>query len=94
MKLAQNQAKAKQHSEAKILLSENCLLSSSMLSSKNNRYYKKCAKTSVCFNESIWLIIMKVKLKMKNRLHIDSIKINLGLDLDTNILNIKFVTVW
>ena len=38
-----NQAKAKQHPEAELLLFENYLLSSSKLSSKNNRRYsKKC----------------------------------------------------
>ena len=65
-------AKAKQHPEAELLLSESYLLSSSTLSSKNNRAYsKKCAKKQVClfvyFNEIIWLIIMKVK--KKNRSH-------------------------
>ena len=36
-----NQAKAKQHPEAELLLFENYLLSSSKLSSKNNRRYSK-----------------------------------------------------
>ena len=72
LKLAKNWAKAKQHLEAVILLFENYLLSSSTLSSKNNRAYsKKCAKKQVClfvyFNEIIWLIIMKVN--KKNRSH-------------------------
>ena len=40
-KLAKNQAKAKQHSEAELLLLENYSLSSSMLSSKHNRRYPK-----------------------------------------------------
>ena len=61
-------AKAKQHPEAKLLLFENCLLSSSTLSSKSNRAYsEKRAKKQVClfvyFNEAIRLIIMKVKKK-------------------------------
>ena len=49
LKLVKNQAKAKQHSEAKLLLFENYLLFSSTLSSKNNkRYSKNCTKkTSV-----------------------------------------------
>ena len=51
------------------MLFENHLLSSSMLSSKNNRVYsKKCAKKQVClfvcFNEIIRLIIMKAKKRM------------------------------
>ena len=67
-----NWAKAKQHPEAELLLFENYLLSSSMLSSRNNRAYsKECAKKKVClfvyFNEIIWLIIRKVKTK--NRWH-------------------------
>ena len=45
LKLAKNQAKAKQHPEAELLLFENYSLASSMLSSKTNmRYSKKCAK--------------------------------------------------
>ena len=46
-------------------------ISSSLLSSKTNmRYPKKCAKNiCVCFNEIVWLIIMKIKLKMKHRSH-------------------------
>ena len=54
------------------MLFENYSISSSTLSSKNNRAdSKKCAKKQVClfvyFNENIWLIIMKVK--KKNRSH-------------------------
>ena len=62
-------AKIKQGlSVAELLLFENYLLSSSTLSSKNNRAYsKKCAKKQVrlfvYFDEIIWLIIMKVKRK-------------------------------
>ena len=41
LKLAKNLAKAKQHSEAELLLLENYSLSSSMLSSKHNRRYSK-----------------------------------------------------
>ena len=48
LKLAKNQAKAKQPPEAELLLFENYSLSSSMLSSKTNlRYSKKCAK-NIC----------------------------------------------
>ena len=36
LKLAKNQVKGKQHPEAELLLFENYMLSSSMLSSKNN----------------------------------------------------------
>ena len=56
LKLAKNQAKAKQYPEVKLLLSENYSLSSFTLSSKNNRYSKKCAKN-------------RIRLKMKNWSH-------------------------
>ena len=57
LKLAKNQANAKQYPEVKLLLSENYSLSSSTLSSKNNRRYsKKCAKN-------------KIRVKMKNWSH-------------------------
>ena len=47
MKLAKNQAKAKQHPEDELLLFENYSLSLSTLSIKNNRRRsKKCIKTS------------------------------------------------
>ena len=55
LKLAKNQAKAKQRPEAEVLLFENCSLSSLRNVRKN-----KCA----CFNEIMWLIIMKMKLKI------------------------------
>ena len=63
------QAKTKQHPKAELLLFENYSLSSSTLSSKNNRKYsKKCAKKQVLlFNDVIWLITMKIRLKMKIR---------------------------
>ena len=53
LKLAKNQAKYKQHAEAKLLLFENYLLSSSVLSSKNNRRYSKkyVENKSVGFNK-------------------------------------------
>ena len=41
LKLAKNQAKAKQNHEAEHLLLENYLLSSSKLSSKNDKRYSK-----------------------------------------------------
>ena len=53
LKLAKNQAESTQYPEAELLLLENYSLSSSILSSKNNRRYsKKCTKNKcVCFNE-------------------------------------------
>ena len=45
MKFSKNQAKAKQHPEAELLLLRNSSLSSSTLSSKNNkRYFETCKK--------------------------------------------------
>ena len=71
LKLAKNQANAKQQLEAELLLFENYSHSSSMLSSKNNRTYSKNKQTKkcVCVLEIIRLIIMKMKMKMKNRSH-------------------------
>ena len=50
-------------------LSENYSLYSSMLSSKNTRRYsRKCTKNKCdCFNDIIWLITTKMRLKMKNK---------------------------
>ena len=73
MKLAKNQAKTKQHPEAELLLFENFenyLLSSSTLSFKNNKRSKKCTKSKyICLNEVVWLITMKMRLKIKNGSH-------------------------
>ena len=51
------------------MLLENYVVSSSTLSSKDNRRYsKKCAKNKyVYLNEDIWLMAKKMRLKMKNR---------------------------
>ena len=53
LKFVKKQAKAK----AELLLFENCLLSSSTLSSKNNtKCSKKCQKTNyICLNEVIMI---------------------------------------
>ena len=62
---------------------------------KNGRYSKKRAKNKcVCLNEIIWLIIKKIRLKMKNGSHgCDIYLCYLALDIETNILNIKCVSV-
>ena len=73
LKLAKNQAKAKQHPEAELLLFENYSLLSSKLSSKNSRRYsKKYTKTSASVLMRL-LMTMKMRLKMKNRSLIYSI---------------------
>ena len=54
MKLVKNQAKAKQHPEAELLLFENSYFSLSTLSFKTNRCSETCIKSKdVCFNEVI-----------------------------------------
>ena len=65
LKFAKNQAKANQHPESELLLSSFKLSSITCM-----RYSKKCAKSKCsCFNEIMWLIVMKMRLKMKNRSH-------------------------
>ena len=83
-KLAKNEAKAKQHPEAELSLSENVALSLSTFSSKNNsRYSKKCNKSKcVCFNEVIWLMTIKMRLRKWKADHKDMKQIDLGLDMD------------
>ena len=84
--MARNEANAKQHLEAERILFEICSHFSSRVSSKINRTYlflknnqkNKC----VCIHEVIGLIIMKIKVKMKNRSH----------RYDTNRPTIIFIT--
>ena len=62
MKLAKNQAKAKQRPKAELLLFENYLLFSSILSSKSNiAYYKKWVKRQGYLFQWDLLIIIKMK---------------------------------
>ena len=66
--MAKNKAKAKQHPQTESFSFENYLLSSSTLSSENNRYSKKCTKNNCdCFIDVIWLVAVKMRLKMKYR---------------------------
>ena len=71
MKLAKNQANAKQHPEAELCLFENYSHSSSTLLPKNNKTYSKNKQKNncVCIHEIIQLITMKMKMKKKNRSH-------------------------
>ena len=63
LKLAKTQAKAKQHPDAELFLFENYSLSSSTLSSKNNRFSKKMHKNKEClFKRGC---TMKMRLEMK-----------------------------
>ena len=71
MKVAKNQANAKQHPEAELLLFESFhilhphfypkLLQHILKNKQKNNY--------VCIHEVILLMIMKMKMKMKNRSH-------------------------
>ena len=92
LKFAKNQAKAKEHPQAELLLFDNYSLSPSRLSSKNNRRYseKYTKNKCVCFNDVIWLMKTKTRLKIKNRSQIYDI-IDLDLDVDTNALIIKCI---
>ena len=67
--MAKNQTKVKQHAKAELLLFENYSLSSSTLSSKNNRSNKYTKSKYVCLNEVTWLTEMKLRLKMKHGSH-------------------------
>ena len=67
--MGKTSSKTKQKPEAELLLFETCSLSSSTLSSKNNRRYsKKCRKdkwgeVSEVFSEIISLMTMQIRLK-------------------------------
>ena len=74
LKLAKNQAKANQYTETGLSLFKNYSLSSSILSSKNNRRYFKGTKNKyACLNEVIYFITMKMRLKIKKVDHIHTI---------------------
>ena len=66
-----NQANAKQHHESVVLLFDNYSYSSSTLSFKNNETFIKIKQKSKCvFSHEIpRLIIIKIKMEMKNRSH-------------------------
>ena len=72
LKWVKNQVRTKQHPEAELLRLENYSLFSSTLSSKNNWViFKNMQKTSVSVLMKImaWLILMKMRLKMKEVSH-------------------------
>ena len=73
LKLAKNQAKAKQQPEAELLLFESYSLLSSKISSKNSREYSKKYTKTRAFVLMRLLMTMKMSLKMKNRSHIYNI---------------------
>ena len=71
LKLTKNQANAKQHSEAELLIFEiYCSHSPSTLTSKIVRHIKNKQRNKyVCVHEIIWVIIMKIKMKSNKRSH-------------------------
>ena len=92
LKSAKHQANAKQHPETELLLFENVSHFSFTLSFRNNGTYPKNKQKNkyICIHEITRLIIMKMKKD-----HIDTTKIHLGQDMDTNtIINIRSVSVW
>ena len=88
LKLAKNQTNPKQHSKAEFFLFENYSHSSSKLSSRTighilkNKQKTKC----VCIQKIMRLVIIKMKMKIKNRLHRCE-------HMDTNIVSIKSASV-
>ena len=76
LKLTKNQANAKQHAEAELLLFGNYSHSSSRhhhLKIIGQILKHKQKNKCVCIHEIIRLIIMKMKIKMKNRSHMHNI---------------------
>ena len=74
LKLTESQANAKQHPEAELLLFEFCYLK--IIHIFHQRYHPKVVghilknkqkNKCVCIHEIIWLIMMEMKKKMKNR---------------------------
>ena len=93
MKLAENQAQAKQHPEAELLLFKNYSLSLSRYHPKLMRHSKNCTKKNCdCCNEIIWLITLKMKVKMKDKSDRYDIY-RTRQDMVTNKLNVKCVSV-
>ena len=96
LKLAKNKPNAKKHTEAELLLYENYLHYSSILSSKNNSSYsnsKKQAKEQMCLYSKDYTISHKNGDENEKH-HIETTWTDLNLDMATNIANIKSVSVW
>ena len=79
LKLTKNQVNAKQHPEqhpeTELLLFENYLHFSFMLSKKIGHTLKNKEKNKcVCIHEIIWLLIMEMKMKKESTYHIDTKK--------------------
>ena len=91
--IGKNQANAKQHPEAELLVFGNYSHSSPnhpniIGHTLKNKQKNKC----VCIHEIVRLIIMKMKVKMKSRSHRYDMNKPI-LDMDTNIVNVKCINV-
>ena len=70
LKLAKNQAEARQHPETELLLFENYSLSSFMLLSTIKNVQKQvCVYRFICMYLFIWLFMRKMRPNIKNRSH-------------------------
>ena len=89
--MAKNQAKAKQHPRLNFCYLKGIWFLHSRYELKVIGHILKNVQSGkcVCFNEIISLIRMEMKMKIKKLSHRYDIKIDLGLDMDTNIVNIK-----
>ena len=86
--MAKKEAKAKKHGQAKLSLCENCSFSASTLSSKNNRRNLKNVQKTSAF---IWMASYdKWQWNETENDHKGMTWIDLGWDMDPNILNIKW----
>ena len=90
-------AKTKQHPEAELKPLENYSLSLSMSPFKVNMTYSKkyCKNKCACVNGIVWLIIMKMRLKIKNRSHsYDTIPRHGSEYTKYKIISMGYISVW
>ena len=88
-----NQAIAKQHFKTELFLFEIIPFLHSCYHPKTiGNILKTVRNKCVCFSEIVWLIMMKLEIKMKKRSHRYG-KIHRGLDMNRDT-NIKYVLVW
>ena len=92
--LSKNQANVNQHPEAWLLLFKNYSHSSSALPSKNSTYSKKQAKKQICLYSTDYTFNHNGNENKNGKEHIDTTWVDQGLDMDTNMRNIKRVSLW
>ena len=88
MKLAKNQANAKKNPEVELLHYPHSWFT--LLSKNNGTYSKKLKIKCVCIHEIIYVIIVKMMMKMKNR----SYRHNINSLRSRHIVNIRIVSPW